>query len=194
LAQAYLRQQGAQEVRTVPGKPDEVSVQGMLSGSLKAIDIAAHGSATGFTDLAADRCDIGMASRQVKRDEVAKLLNLGEMTSPASEHVLGLDGVAIIVNRANPVSALSLAQLASIFSGEITDWSGVSGRQGKIKLYSRDDKSGTYDTFKTLVLGSRGLASTATRIEDSRQLSEKVAAEIDAIGFVGMPYVSARLS
>jgi phosphate transport system substrate-binding protein len=188
LAQAYLRRQGAQDVKTIPGKPDEVTVQGTLSGSPQGIEIAAHGSATAFTDLAAGKCDIGMSSRQIKPGEAASLSSLGDMLSPASEHILGLDGLAFIVNRTNAVSALSVAQLAGIFSGEIADWSAVSGRHGTIKLYSRDDKSGTYDTFMSLVLGSRKLASSAARIEDSRQLVEKVVADLDAIGFVGMPY------
>lgn len=190
LAQAYLRQQGAQDVKTVPGKADEVTVQGTVSGSTQAIEIAAHGSATAFTDLAAGKCDIGMASRKIKPDEVANLSSLGDMTSPASEHVLGLDGVAVIVNRANSVSTLSIPQIAGIFSGETADWSGVGGSAGQIKIYSRDDKSGTYDTFRTLVLGSKNLASSAARIEDSRELSDKVAGDAKAIGFIGLPYIS----
>lgn len=189
LAQAFLRQQGAQDVKTVPGKPDEVTVQGTLSGVPRAIEIAAHGSATAFTDLATGKCDIGMSSRQIKPAEAASLSSFGDMTSSGSEHVLGLDGVAIITNLGNPVSSLSVAQLAGIFSGEIADWSSVSSRRGVVKLYSRDDKSGTYDTFTSLVLGSRSLASSAARIEDSRQLVEKVVSDPDAIGFVGMPYV-----
>lgn len=189
LAQAYLKQQGAQDVTIVPGGPDEVSVQGTVNGTREAIDIAAHGSATAFTDLADGKCDIGMASRKIKPDEVAKLSSLGDMTSPASEHVLGLDGVAVIVNDANPVSALSIAQLAGIFSGEVPNWSAVGGSTGPIKVYARDDKSGTYDTFKSLVLGNRNLVSSATRIEDSRQLAAKVAGDANAVGFIGMPYI-----
>lgn len=165
LAVAYLKQLGANDTKTVPGAADEVTVQGTVSGSNQAIEISAHGSATAFADLAAGKCDIGMASRKIKPDETANLSGLGDMTSPASEHVLGLDGVAVIVNRASPVSALSTAQLAGIFSGETGGW----------KVYARDDKSGTYDTFKSLVLGSRALTSSAVRLEDSRQLAEKVA-------------------
>src|SRR5271165_3692897 len=137
LAQAYLRQQGAQDVKTIPGAADEVSVQGTISGSPKAIEIAAHGSATAFTDLAAGKCDIGMASRQIKPGETASLSSLGDKTSPASEHVLGLDGVTVIVHRANPVSTLSNSQLGSIFSGEINDWSKVGGGSNQFKIDAR---------------------------------------------------------
>jgi len=62
-----------------------------------------------------------------------------------------------------------------------------------IKLYARDDKSGTYDTFKSLVLGDDKLAKTAKRFEDSNLLSTEVAADSNGIGFIGLPYIkSAR--
>jgi phosphate transport system substrate-binding protein len=111
------------------------------------------------------------------------------MTAPASEHVLGLDGIAVIVNTGNPVRSLSKDQIRGIFSGEITDWSQVNGQPGSIQLYARDAKSGTWDSFKSLVLGDVPLAATAQRIEDSRQLSDRVASNPGAIGFVGLPFV-----
>jgi len=54
---------------------------------------------------------------------------------------------------------------------------------------ARDDKSGTYDTFKSLLLGKRQLVASAVRIEDSRELSDRVAGDPNAIGFIGLPYI-----
>src|SRR5271166_1958903 len=102
LAEAFLKQQGATEVKTVPGdRDDEVRVQGVLPGERapKAIEIHAHGSATAFTDLANGQADIGMASRRIKSEEAAQLANLGDMTSPECEHIIALDGIAVIVSR-----------------------------------------------------------------------------------------------
>jgi len=65
----------------------------------------------------------------------------------------------------------------------------VGGTEGAINLYARDDKSGTYDTFKTLVLGNGRLAPAAKRIEDSRKLSDSVAQDPNGIGFIGLAYV-----
>lgn len=62
-----------------------------------------------------------MASRSIKPEDAATLANLGDMTSPACEHVVGLDGLAVIVNKNNPVSALSKIQVAKIFIGEMAD-------------------------------------------------------------------------
>jgi phosphate transport system substrate-binding protein len=192
LAEEFLRQQGATEVKTVPGdRDDEVRVQGVLPGdhAPKVIEIHAHGSATAFDDLAHGQADIGMASRKIKPEEVAQLASLGDMTSPACEHILGLDGIAIIVNRGNPVRSLSKDQIGQIFSGAIRNWLQVGGLDSAINLYAQDDKSGTYDTFKDVVLGNAGLAPSARRIEDSRKLSDSVAQDAKAIGFVGLPYI-----
>jgi phosphate transport system substrate-binding protein len=192
LAEEFLKQQGATSVKTVPGdREDEVRVQGILPGesSAKTIDIHAHGSATAFEDLGKSLCDIGMASRKIKADEATRLASLGDMTSPASEHVLGLDGIAVIVNKGNSVQSLTKEQIARAFTGEIADWLQLGGPSGRINVYARDDKSGTYDTFKTLVLGSKPLVANAKRIEDSRELSDSVAKDPNGIGFIGLPYI-----
>ena len=196
LAEAFLKDQGATDVKTLPGdNAEEKTVQGSLPGesSPTVIKIAAHGSATAFTDMASGKTDIGMASRRIKPEEATKLTSLGDMYSAGSEHVLGLDGIAVIVNASNPIRSLTKDQIMRLFSGDATSWSDVGGSGGTVKVYARDDKSGTYDTFKSLVLGSKSLVSGAQRFEDSNALSEAVAGDLNGIGFVGLPYVhSAR--
>ena len=193
LAEEFLRQrQGATGVKTVRGdKEDEVRVQGILPGesSPRTIEIHAHGSATAFEDLSKSNCDVGMASRKIKQEEATNLAALGNMTSAASEHVLGLDGIAVIVSKANPVQSLTKDQIARIFAGETANWQQLRGPDAAINVYARDDKSGTYDTFKALVLGGKKLAANAKRFEDSRELSEAVAKDPNGIGFIGLPYV-----
>ena len=192
LAEAFLKAQGATNVQVLPGaSPQEKIVQGILPGESVAssIKIAAHGSATAFTALADGSCDIGMASRRIKPDEVAKLAQLGDMTSAGDEHVLGLDGIAVVINASNPLSTLRKDQIKRIFTGEVTDWSQIGPTHGPINLYARDDKSGTFDTFKSLVLAGAPLASSAQRFEDSNALSEAVSADPKSIGFIGLPFV-----
>lgn len=192
LAEEFLKQQGAKDVKTVTGSnAEEVTVEGILPGdsSPKAIEIQSHGSATAFTDLQGGKCDIGLSSRGIKPDETRNLSTIGDMTSPANEHVLALDGIAIIINKDNPVQSLTKEQVAKIFSGEITSWTQVLSSRGQIKVYARDDKSGTYDAFKSLVLGNSQLVGTAKRFEDSNALSDAVANDSDGIGFVGLPFI-----
>lgn len=194
LADAYLRQHGAGATETRDLAPDErqVVAQSSTGATRPAIEVFAHGSATAFKDLAAQAADLGMASRRIKPEEVTQLLPLdGDLSSPSSENVLGLDGVAVVVNPANPLQSLSIEQVGRIFSGEITDWSALGGNSGAISIHARDDKSGTYDTFKSLVLDPLNLKllAAAHRYESSTELSDAVAADPGAIGFIGLPYV-----
>jgi phosphate transport system substrate-binding protein len=192
MAQEFLRHLGATDVKVQRGANEEeqVVVATLPGQSLPwLITVAAHGSATAFTGLAANSCDIGMASRRIKPDEARSLSSMGDMTSPAAEHVLGLDGIAVIVNPANPVQSLSGDQIAKIFSGAIASWSEAGVQQDSIRVYARDNKSDTYDTFKSLVLGTTPLVATAKRFEDSNQLSDAVAGDPNGIGFIGLPYI-----
>jgi phosphate transport system substrate-binding protein len=192
LAEEFLKQQGATDVKTIPGDhDDEVFVRGILPGDRtpKAIQIHAHGSATAFEDLASGQADIGMASRKIRSEEAAQVVALGDMASAECEHIVGLDGIAVIVSRANPVRTLSKDQIAQIFEGTIGNWLQAGGTDGAIHLYARDDKSGTYDTFRSLVLGDSPLAPSAKRVEDSRKLSASIAQDPNGIGFIGLAYV-----
>jgi len=139
--------------------------------------------------MAESACDIGMASRRIKSDEAAKLEPLGDMTSAGNEHILGLDGIAVIVNASNPNSELHKDEIKRIFAGEITDWSQVGASHGAINVYARSDNSGTYDTFKSLVLDGTPLVVSARRFEDSNALSEAVSGDPNGIGFIGLPFV-----
>jgi phosphate transport system substrate-binding protein len=171
---------------------DEMNIRAVLPGesAAKIIEIKAHGSDTAVESLGGEKCDIGMMSRKIKNDEVEKLARFGSMDASGSENVIAMDGIAIIVNRSNPVRELTLKQIAQIFTGGITNWSDIDkGRSGGITLYARDDKSGTFDTFKNLVLGKEKKLYTAKRFEDSEKLSDAVSSDPNGIGFVGLPFI-----
>ncbi len=190
LAEGYLQKLGAEKVTTQSTEEaNEVRVEGTIENKRLVIAIAAHGSSTGFKSLAAGDCDIAMSSRKIKEKEVENLNPMGDMTSIAGEHVLALDGIAVIVHQSNPLKTLTVAQAASIFNGEIRDWSAIGAREGKINVYSRDDKSGTYDTFKSLVLRKSQLVSDAKRFESNADLSDEVAADENGIGFTSLPNI-----
>ncbi|MDQ6707018.1 MAG: substrate-binding domain-containing protein, partial [Acidobacteriota bacterium] len=182
LVESWLASKGASNPHRSSSGAEESTVTAMLNGSPVAVNVKAHGSATAFTDLASGSCDIGMASRKIKPQEAADLRSkgLGDLTSNADERVLGLDGVAVVVNDGNKNDSMTTDEVANIFAG------GSSKQTWNV--YARDYKSGTFDTFKDRVLGSRPLISSAKRFEDSRELVSAVAKDRDAIGFVGLPY------
>src|SRR5258707_14837994 len=173
LCEDFLKYEGATSVQRKPReKEDETDIEAILpneSAEPLTFEVQAHGTKTAFEDMAAGKCDVGMASRQIKSDEAQKCARagLGDMFSPACENVLGLDGIAVFVNRSNPINELTKKQIADIFSGGITDWSQVGVRPGPINLYAPDDKSGTFDMFNSLVLGPRALSAEASRYENS---------------------------
>ena len=193
LAEGFLKRLGGNEVvRAKDAGGHAWVVTAKLPGQSEAaeIDIDAAGSATAFEDLAQRQCDIGMSSRIVTEAEAQKVesAGLGDLRTPAAENVIGLDGIAVIVNTQNPLRSASIDSLAKMFDGETTAW-GAGGATGNIDVVARDDKSGTYDTFKNLVLGGRPLVGSAKRLADSAALSAAVAADPQAIGFVGMAYI-----
>jgi phosphate transport system substrate-binding protein len=192
LAEAFLQAQGAKNIQIISDtNPEKKIAVGILPGDTEpsSIEIAALGSATAFTSLAQETCDIGMSSRRINPDEVAKLVTLGNMTSAAGEHILGLDGIAVIVNPSNRISELRKDEIRRIFTGDITDWSQVGSFHGLIKIYARDDQSGVFDAFNSLVLAGKPMASAARRFQDSNALSDAVSDDPNAIGFVSLPYI-----
>ncbi|WP_174297087.1 substrate-binding domain-containing protein [Sphingomonas bacterium] len=186
LVAGYFKSLGCADPVTSSPAAEESVVRCETGGKTLVATIAAHGSATAFKGLADASLDIGMASRKIKADETTSLAKLGDMTAPSNEHVLGLDGIAVIVHPGNRIASLTIDQVGAIFTGVITDFAKAGGAAGPIKVLARDDKSGTYDTFKSLVLGKTPLVDGAKRFEDSAALSTEVANDPAAIGFVGL--------
>lgn len=193
LVESYLMARGATDIKTEQGKtPTEKAVSAQLNGRIEFIEIHAHGSSTAFTDLLQGSAELGMSSRRIKEQERELLqAKTGDLTEPGSEHIIGLDGLAIITNTKNPIGQLSIPQVVKLFSGEITNWSSLGGKDLPVTLYARDENSGTWDSFKSMVLdpSAAKLALAAMRFESSTELSDSVAKDEGAIGFIGLPYV-----
>ena len=193
LVKGLMEYQGLQDVRAEPGAGvNEQRVVGKTrQGQTVTIEVAAHGSSTGFAELKNNRADLAAASRPIKDSELVDLDPMGDLKTPGAEHVIAIDGLAIIVNPRNPLNSLNTEQLAQIFNGEVSTWEALGGTGGTIHLYARDDQSGTFDTFRELVLSRRGqpLAPSAKRFESSEQLSDAVSQDPQGIGFIGLPSV-----
>lgn len=193
LVKGLFEAQGLYDIHSENGarENEQRVLARQTDGRLVIVEVAAHGSGTGFTSLKDGSADLAASSRQIKDGEAATLATLGDMHSPQSEQVIAIDGLAIIVHPSNPVAALSVEQVAQLFSGEIDNWAALGGKPGKVRAYARDDNSGTYDTFKELVLspGGRTLTANAQRFESSTQLSDSVSSDPNGIGFIGLPYI-----
>ncbi|MFT7338004.1 MAG: phosphate transport system substrate-binding protein [Marinobacter maritimus] len=194
LVEGFLESRGSDPIRTLGnGKHNETLLVGNRSGTPLRILVAAHGSSTGFKALDAGNADVWASSRSVKPVEVQQMAGRANLGNLQSEHVIAIDGLAVLVHPSNRINQLSTHTLARIFSGEIRNWSEVGGADLPINLYARDDRSGTWDTFKSLVLGKDyPLHASSKRYESNDQLSDDVSADPGGIGFSGL--VSVRNS
>ena len=159
------------------------------------IAVTGGGSGTGLSSLISGTCDIAMSSRNIKDKEVSLARQKG--INP-NEIIVALDGLAVVVNPSNPVGKLTMSQLADIFTGRITNWQEVGGKNEKIVLLSREVNSGTHVYFKEHVLrrgdpaGKEEFASTALMLSSSQAIADEVAGNSSTIGYYGMGYISPK--
>ena len=152
-------------------------------------DIAAEGSATGFAALIDKTADIGMASRPAKPEEITTAKAKGVDLKPTT---VAYDGIAVIVNAANPIKGLTRKQVEQIFTGDITDWSAVGGSPGKLSTYTRNTSSGTYAEFKELAMKKRDYARDSQKMAGNEQIASEVAKNANGVGYVGLAYTKAE--
>src|SRR3954465_60786 len=152
-------------------------------------EVAAEGSKTGIAAIIDGTADIGMASRRAKSSEVGAATGKGRNMKPT---IVAYDGIAVIVNGANPIKGLTKKQVEQIFTGDITDWSAIGGSGGKISIYTRNTSSGTYSEFKELAMKKRDYAGSSQKMAGNEQIAAEVGKNPNGVGYVGMAYTKAQ--
>jgi phosphate transport system substrate-binding protein len=151
-------------------------------------NIAAEGSTTGIAAITDGTAQIGMSSRPAKPEEIAAASGKGVNLKPTT---VAYDGIAVIVNSANPIKGLTKKQVEQIFTGELTDWSTVGGSGGKISVYTRNTSSGTYSEFKELAMKKRDYAPDSQKLAGNEQIAAEVGKNPNGVGYVGLAYTKA---
>ncbi len=149
------------------------------------ITISESGSGNGVKSLMNGACDIANLSRFMKPAEFKSCVD--KKILPVA-HVVAFDGLAVVVNPDNPVKSLSMRQIADIYTGKITNWKEVGGKDAKIVVVSRDTNSGTYETFNELVLKKLPVAKSAEYVGSNGQAKMRVAATKNAIAYLGLGF------
>src|SRR5437868_1301092 len=129
-----------------------------------------------------------MSSRPTKPEEAAAAKAKGVTFK---ETIVAYDGIAVIVNSANPVKSLTKKQVEQIFTGDVTDWSAVGGSGGKISAYTRNTSSGTYSEFKELAMKKRDYALDSQKMAGNEQIASEVSKNPNGVGYVGLAYTKA---
>ena len=187
LAALYLTNIGASEIRKVPGAAvGEYSVEGIFHAALeiRSIQISGRGTAAGFSALKDGECDVAMAIQRLSAAD-AKIFGPGVITSQ-SEHRLGMDAVAVVVHKDNPVPALTLEQVGGIFSGEISNWDQVGGPPAPINVLILHENFGTRSFVEDFFLKGKGFAPSARVVDVHDLLPNLVAQDPWAIGFCSL--------
>src|SRR5438477_2825242 len=170
--------------KLVPQLAEEVKAQ--HPGT--TFNIAAAGSTTGIGAIIDGTAQIGRSSRPTKPEEVAAAKAKGVTFK---ETIVAYDGIAVIVNSANPVKSLTKKQVEQIFTGDVTDWSAVGGSGGKISIYTRNTSSGTYSDFKELAMKKRDYAGGSQKMAGNEQIAAEVSKNANGVGYVGLAYTKA---
>jgi phosphate transport system substrate-binding protein len=154
------------------------------------IEVSGGGSSVGVASLIDGTTDIADHSRPIKHSEYEKAVENGVF--PFSFQIAN-DAVAVVVHPSNPVNDLSLQQLKKIYTGEITNWNEVGGKDLEITMVSRDSSSGTFETWEELVMDKEPVSSGALFTSSNADVASLVSSNPNAIGYVGLAYVTPML-
>ena len=140
------------------------------------------GSSAGIEAVTNGTCDIGLASRALKDEEKANGL---------TETTVALDGIAIIVNSENPVTDLTIDQIADIYTGAINDWADVGGTAGTIARVIRESGSGTREGFESIT-GTKDACLSDQELSSTGAVIEAVRSNPGAIGYASLSAVEGQ--
>lgn len=161
-----------------------------------SIAVTGGGSGTGIAAILSGTCDLAQASRDITQEEKDKAAASGK---ELHETMVAHDGIAVILNTKNPVDNLTTEQLADIFSGKITNWKEVGGKDAPILVLSRERNSGTHIFFLEHIVrrgnakGPEEFAASALMMPSSQAIVTEVQGSENAIGYVGLGYVSPEI-
>lgn len=143
------------------------------------VNYTGSGSGAGVTSAIDGTADLGLASRALKPEEESQ---------GAQAHIVALDGVAVVVNPANPVGDLTVDQIAKIFTGEITNWKDLGGDDAEIAVYGREAGSGTRGAFEEIV-GVTDNCKYLNEYSSTGDVIGNVASNPSAIGYASLSAV-----
>jgi phosphate transport system substrate-binding protein len=168
----------------------------MMANPKSSIAVTGGGSGTGIAALINGTTDLANSSRKIKKKELEDAQKAGYYPE---EFEVAIDALAVIVNPANPVKELTIDQLSGIFTGQITNWNEVGGKDQKILVLSRERNSGTHMYFLEHVLrkghekGPEQFAPSVLMLPSSEAIISETSTSESAIGYDGLGYVTSKV-
>lgn len=154
------------------------------------ISVSGGGSGNGIKAIIDGTTDVAMSSRFIKQKEVKRAVENGAYPVPFA---VGIDALLPVVHPSNAVKDLTLAQLKSIYKGEIKNWKELGGADKPIVVISRDSSSGTYETWEGLVMNKERVSPRALLQASNGAVVQAVSKNKNAIGYIGIGYLNDSL-
>jgi phosphate transport system substrate-binding protein len=165
------------------------------------IQIEGKGSSSAPTALIERVAQLGPMSREMKKSEIDEFEK--KFGYKPTEIKVAIDALAVFANKDNPIKGLSLQQVDAIFSSTrkggakepINTWGqlGLTGEWASkpISLFGRNSASGTYGFFKENALAKGDFRPEVKEQPGSSSVVQGIAADISAIGYSGIGYITA---
>ncbi|MEI7640742.1 MAG: phosphate ABC transporter substrate-binding protein [bacterium] len=179
-----LSMSGSTTVLPIAQKAAEVFMQNNPKAD---ISVRGGGSGVGIAAITDNAVDIATSSRAMKNAEIVKARAKG--VNPVGT-TIAQDGLSVVVNSANSLTALTLSQVKDIYTGKIKKWSELGGSDEVIVVISRDSASGTFEVFNELALRGGKLTDTALMQLSNQEIATTVGKTPGAIGYVGLAFIT----
>jgi phosphate transport system substrate-binding protein len=157
----------------------------MKNNPQTTIQVTGGGSGVGITALINGTTDICNSSRPMKQTEIEKLK--GRYNTLGVEIPCAKDGVTIFLNDANKVNELTLKQISDIYTGKIRNWKELGGADAEIRLYGRENSSGTYTYLHDEVVKA-DYATSVQSLPGTAAVVNAVKKDVNGIGYGGAAY------
>ncbi len=148
------------------------------------------GTTAGFAAFIDGKADVVAASRDLKPVEKERLDSLKK---EVLTYIIAFDGLAVIVNAANPIEKITKDQLTAIFQGKVTNWKELGGMREKIDVYALSKTNGVDEFFRDKIMGEDNYSSSVNRVEKAKDLVKRVANSKSAIGYCNLTLLQPKV-
>jgi len=182
----------AQKVVTIKGSDTMVIMNAQLAEEFmrakpgSQVQVTGGGSGVGLAALINGTTEIAASSRPIRPSEIDKLKQ--RFATRGISVPIARDGLAVYLHSSNAVQELTLAQIREIYTGKVTNWKQVGGKDAQIILYSRENSSGTYGYFKEFVLLNKDYSPRAQTLQGTSAVVNAVSKDPNGIGYGGAAF------
>ena len=185
LSAGYLALIGDASITSSFGNTEgTLEIAGLQAGQREAVGITLSSATNGFNALLRGTADFAMSASRITPADAERLQSLGDMTSPANEHVIGIQGVSAVVSPGNRISSLTMPQLRGMLSGQIKDWSEVGETATPIQVYVIESRGVTVDVPQDILVARDAVAGTVKALPNEQAVINAVISDRGGIGLV----------